>query len=112
MVATTLTQIENAAPAGVATVVPILPPGIFYCIPNFPPLLFCVRILNRILSATATLAHKEEHTEQNTNEADGEVHDFRYKLMTCENPKSPMLQENNPDAACMYVPNKSKESGE
>ena len=34
------------------------------------------------------------------NEADREVHDFRCKLSA--NAKSSMLQDNSPDAACMY----------
>ena len=30
---------------------------------------------------------------------------FRYELTTCKNSKSSMLQENNPDATCMYKMN-------
>ena len=36
------------------------------------------------LPPPATLAHKEESIEQNANEADSEVRDFRCKLMTCK----------------------------
>ena len=36
------------------------------------------------LPPPATLAHKEESIEQNANEADSEVRDFRCKLTTCK----------------------------
>ena len=46
--------------------------------------------------------------EINANEADREVHDFRYKLAA----KSSMLKDANLDAACMYlVRRKQRNSG-
>ena len=54
-----------------------------------------------------SLAHKEEYSNKMRIKADIKyVHAFRCKLLganwRCANAKSSMLQENNPDAACMH----------
>ena len=53
------------------------------------------------VASAASYVRSQGRIEQNANQADRDVHDFRCKLTTC-NAKSSMLQQNNPDAGCMH----------
>ena len=67
------------------------PPGSFYCIPGFAsPFL---RMNSNGCIPPAALAHKVECTEQSANQADRQVHDFRYKLTTCKNSRTPCFRK-------------------
>ena len=99
IVATTLTWRDNTGPAVVAAVVPILLPGDFIIVhPDiFPSFL---RMNSNGLIASATLTHKNIQNKMRTKRTERSMNlSANWRLAYS---KSSMLQENNPDAACMY----------
>ena len=73
IVATTLTSRDNTVSVAAAAVVSILPSWDSLVYPDIP---------------SAALPH-EKYIEQNANEADKEVHDFRCQPTTCKTPRAP-----------------------
>ena len=104
IIATTLTSRDNTGPAGVVAVAPILPPGSFYCIPDFFTPFFLHMNSNGSIPS-ATLAHKEECLEQNANEADREIDDL-------QNPRAPCFRKTTrtPHACTKHIKRTERKS--